>query len=262
MRFGMLRGPQILRAPENDLGSDPDDLDDELSLDEPTDDDDPEPEDEDDLDPDQDTEDDVDDDDPPARQSRGESRQAKLARERNELKERLDRQERELADLRAAQRPQTAGPVETPQQRQERLANMEPWERTEYLRQESEQAIAQRLANIEFQTQDSRDQLAYDALAARHPVADKLRKDVDAKLADLRKGGFNAPRKLILEQILGERQLSNAGRATNRAKKAADANRDRQGARPPAGRGDAEVGDRRQSSSQAARNKRVEGYQL
>lgn len=257
MRFGMSHGPHIFRAPENDQGSDPgDDLDEDFSLD-PPDDDEPEPDDDqDDLDTDLDDADaDADDDEPPARQSRGESRQARLARERNELRERLDRQERELAELRASQRPQT--PAETPEQRQQRLANMEPWERTEYLRQESERSLSQRLQQIEFQSQDSRDQLSYDSLAARHPVADKLRDKVEAKLADLRKGGFNAPRRLILEQILGEQQLSNAGRATNRAKKAADGNRDRQAARAPSGRGDAEAGDRRASSTSAAREKRL-----
>lgn len=262
MRFWMASGPSITRAPENDDGA-IDDLDEEdFSLDPPEDDlEDDEPP-EDDLDEDLDDDEAGDEDEPPARQpSRGESRQAKLARENKEIRERTERLERELAEVRGQR--QQAQTAETPEQRTARLANMEPWERTEYLRQEGEQRIQNELARIRFESQDNADKVAFDALAARSPVAAKLKDEVEKRLREMRATNMTAPRETILKYLIGERALGNAGRATGKARKAAAANRERQAARPAAnGRGDAEAGDRRTNSTTAARQKRLESYNL
>lgn len=263
MRFWMASGPSISRAPEDDNGS-VDDLDEDFSLDLPEDDlEDDEPPEDDELDDDAGETDDLDEDaePPPRAQSRGESRQAKLARENKEIRERTERLERELAEVRGQR--QRAEPTETPEQRQTRLANMEPWERTEYLRQESDQAMRAELARIRFESQDNADKVAFDALAARSPVAGKLKDDVEARLREMRATGMTAPRETILKYLIGERALGNAGRATGKARKAAAANRERQTARPAAtGRGDAGAGDRRANNSTTARNKRLESYNL
>ncbi len=253
----MIRGPMIFRAPENDQGSEPDDLDDDISLDE-LDEDEADP-DEDEVDPDADAGG-GDPDDSPQRQSRGENRvaaatrvAAEAKREAAELRARLDASERRAAEA-------TQQPRETQDQINARLAAMEPWERTEYLRQQDAKATQAALQQMRFESQDASDRASYEALCARKPVAAKLRDEVESRLADMRKTGTTAPRETVLRWVIGDRALANEGRATGKARTTAAANRDRQSARPTNGRGNA-AGDRRSTGS-SARDKRVEDYQL
>lgn len=256
----MLSGPMILRAPETDEGPDADlDLDEDFSLDEQDDQDDP-GEDDQDEDLDDAEGDDQDEDEAPPPKSRGENRVAAATRIAKEAKDRADRLEREMADLRAAARPQTA-PQETAEARQQRLANMEPWERSEFLRVEGEQRINNTLARIEFETKDTADKASYDALAARKPVAAKLRNEVEARLADMRKSGTTAPRETVLRWVIGDRALANEGKATGKARKSAAGRQERQAARPANGRGDT-VSEGRRNGSTSARDKRLDTYQL
>jgi hypothetical protein len=200
MLIRMNQGPQILRAPEDDRGAD--DLDEDLSLDPPDDDEDDDQHD--DLQDDDADEDDLDgldegdedgEDEPPQRQpSRSENRVAKATRDAKEAKERSDRLEREMADLRASIRPQTSQPQETPEQRRDRLALMEPVERMEYLLNESRQETQRTLQRMEFENADRADQLAYEGLCQKAPVAAKLKDEVEKRLADMRKAGTTAPR--------------------------------------------------------------------
>ena len=254
--FGMLAGPHIHRAPENDEGSDPDDLDEDFSLDEPED----EPDDEPDEDADLEEVDDQDADEEPApKRSRGENRVAAATRTANEAKERADRLEREMADLRANLRPQT--PQETPEQRQQRLQNMDPLDRLELQQRETDQRTNAMLQRIEFEAKDNSDRLSYDSLCQRQPAAAKLKEEVEKRLADMRKTGMTAPRETVLKYLIGERALANGGRASSRAKKGADQQRQRQEARPGGGRGDV-AAEGRTNSSATARAKRMDSYQL
>jgi hypothetical protein len=245
-----------LFAPENDEGAEFDDIDD------PIEDDEPEP-DEDQDEPDEDEPEEIDDQDdppaPPARQaSRGDSRVREATRIAAEAKAEAAALKREVEALQAQR---NAPPRESQEQINARLAQMEPWERTEFLRQQDTAAMNARLQQMEFNSQDSADRTAYEALAAREPIAAKLRDDVEAVLADLRKNGMTAPRLTILEREIGRRALANKTRATTRAKKSADVNRDRQASRPSNGRGDSVSTDAR-SGSTAARNKRLENMQI
>jgi hypothetical protein len=268
MLIRMNQGPQILRAPEDDRGAD--DLDEDLSLDPPDDDEDDDQHD--DLQDDDADEDDLDgldegdedgEDEPPQRQpSRSENRVAKATRDAKEAKERSDRLEREMADLRASIRPQTSQPQETPEQRRDRLALMEPVERMEYLLNESRQETQRTLQRMEFENADRADQLAYEGLCQKAPVAAKLKDEVEKRLADMRKAGTTAPRETVLRWVIGDRALKNAGKATSRARNTADRNRDRQTARPPAGgRGDAPSEGRNKNGS-SSRDKRLENMNI
>lgn len=245
-----------LFATENDEGAEFDDIDD------PIDESDEEPEDEAEDEPDEGEPEGEDPDDPPASVARQPSRASRDVQEAKrvaaEAKTEADALRRELADFRARQ---NARPQESQEQINARLAQMEPWERTEYLRQQDAAAMNARLQQMEFDSRDSADRTAYEALAAREPIAAKLRDDVEAVLADLRKNGMTAPRLTILEREIGRRALANKGRATGKAKKTADVNRDRQVARPSSGRGDTVSTDAR-SGSVAARNKRLENLQI
>lgn len=261
MRFGMLRGPQILRAPENDQGSEPDDeFEEDLSLDE-----DDEADDEDDQTDDESDEDldDADDEgeEPPERPTRGQGRVAKATRENADLKRTNADLERRLADLERA-RSAPPAPVETPEQRTARFAAMEPWERTEALRQEDAQRTASTLQRIEFESRDNADRLAFETLASRNKTAAKLKDEVEKRLKDMRSNNMTAPRETILKYLIGERMLANGARAEGKARKSAAANRDQQRARPSSGRADAPADDRRTSNAKTSRNKRVESYQL
>ncbi len=241
-----------LRAPEDDTGSDYDDPIDEVDEVEE------EPEDqEDEADPE------VDDyaDDPesePVRPSRAESRISRLANETRQANERAERLEREMAAIRSSQ---NQPPRETPQQIQERLNMMEPWERTEYLRQQDRNEFQSALQRIEFNAQDSADRTAYEAMAARTPIAAKLKADVEARLADMRKNNMTAPRETILKYLIGERALSNTTRSTTKARKAADGRQAQNAARPVNGRGDAVETGRRGNDAQA-RRKRLDNVKI
>lgn len=202
---------------------------------------------------------------PPLAASRGDRRvqsatrtAAEAKREAAEAKQRADALERQLAEIR--QQRQT--PQESPEQIQARLAQMEPWERTEYLRQQDRAAMDRELAQMKFNQSDAMDKLAYEALKQRAPIAGKLEADVEKRLADMRASGTTAPRETVLRWVIGDRALANANRATSRAQKAAAGNRQRETARPTNARGDQTVSDQRGGSAAAARAKRLESYQL
>lgn len=245
-----------LRAPEDDTGSEYDDPIDEVDeveeeLEDPEDE--VEPPEEDDYGEREDRYQEPE----PVKPSRAESRVREATRIAAEAKARTEALERELA----AMRQQSTTPRETPQQLQERLSMMEPWERTEYLRQQDRNEFQTALQRIEFNAQDSADKTAYEAMAARTPIAAKLKADVEARLADMRKNNMTAPRETILKYLIGERALANTTRSTTKARKAADGRQAQHAARPGNGRGDAVETGRRGNDAQA-RRKRLENMNI
>lgn len=255
-----LLGRTAFYAPEDDRGAaeEPDlDLDQE---DDPPEDD---PEDEDAEEPDEDQDDEAsgEGDDPPPKKSREEGRVATLARETKEAKAQTAKLENEMAALRL-QVQQNQAPRETQDQFNARIAQMEPWERTEYLRQLDSQATNAKLTKIEFDAWDRGDKLSYDALANREPIAAKLKDDVEKLVLERRAAGQNVDRETVLKFLIGERALANKGRATGKAQRTATANRDRQTARPGNGRADAQTGDRRGGNDAAARAKRLADIEI
>lgn len=243
----LMGSARAVYAPENDEGAD---FEDEIdTVDEFA-----EGDDSDEFDEDQDEaeevgEETVDDEPEPVRQpSRGERRVASATKIAAEAKANVAKLEAELNALKAERsRPQG----ETQQQRNARLSEMEPWERTEYLTNE-------RLNRIEFEGTDRLDRLDFKATMREDPVAAKMEAEVERRLSAMRANGFNATRDVIYTQVLGERARANKGRATGKAKRTADTNRDRQTARPSNSRGDATTTDTRRGDSAAARAKRLE----
>lgn len=184
--------------------------------------------------------------------SRGENRVATATRIAAEAKAEAKAAREELAALRAAQ---TRQPVESQTQRQERLSQMEPWERTEFLTNE-------RMAALEWNANERADKAAFQMLCMSDPVAAKLKDDVEARLNTMRASGQTVDRETLYTFMLGERAKANRGRATGRAQKAATANRERQTARPGNSRGDTAPSDQRAANTAAARNKRLENMNI
>ncbi len=167
--------------------------------------------------------------------------------------------ERELADLRRRLDDRERQAQETPQQRQMRLDAMDPYERQEFLSREREQRLEARIAQAEFRAEDRADKSAFDSLCARNPAAQKMAQQVEDRLAESRRNGVNIPRESILYFLLGQRAMANAPRANGRNQARAEANRQRQTARPTSGgRSDTRGEGRGAVSEREARRQRLE----
>jgi hypothetical protein len=242
----LMGSARAVYAPENDEGAD---FEDEIdTVDEFDEGDDPDEFEEPDEPDEPEDVDDVDEPEPVRQPTRGERRVASATKIAAEAKAKVAQLEADLAALRTERsRPQG----ESQAQRQARLAEMEPWERSEYLTNE-------RLARLEYEGNDRLDKLDFKATMREDPVAVKMEAEVERRLSAMRANGFNATRDVIYTQVLGERARANKGRATGKAQRTATANRERQQARPSNSRGDATTTETRRGDSAAARAKRLE----
>ena len=243
-RFALTRGAMIHRAPEDDTGSDYDELPEEADeVDE-------EPEDQ------EETEepDEVYDEDDPEPEPERPARKSFAQRVEEVAERKIAERLKDIQPPAAQPAPQ---PRETPDQFRERIANMDQVQFAEYMLAQQNQTLQQ----IQFQAQDSADKTAYEAMASSRPIAAKLKDEVEARLADMRKNNLTAPRETILKYLIGERALANTTRATTRATKAAASRKDTNAARPANGRGDAVETGRRGNDAQA-RAKRLSNLNI
>lgn len=237
---------RILRAPENDEGFDYEEADDQ-EIEDVEDDglDEPEVEDVEDVEVEndgrQESREEVE-----RPKSRGENRVAEATRVAAEAKRRAEEAERRLAAIEQAQQQNLTR--ESAAQREQRLAMMDPDQRTQYLLQEQAQHFEARLNAIQFTAQDSADRTAFEALCARNPIAAKHSEKVEAELAKLRATGQTAPRATVLRYVIGDSALLATPRARTKAAQTAAGNRARQSARPASGRSDVSASDRRNTS--------------
>lgn len=226
---------RIALAPEDDQGHEFDDIPEGLDPDDADD----------DLDPDLDPDDDEDLDpqggeggDPEPRQSRGQSRQARLAQERAAEKARADRLEAELAEIRRQVTAPPPAAVETPQQRQARLAAMEPEDRVNYLREEDTRRLEAQLHQSSFRMEDQLDKMAFEQKVSTNPAFKAVAADVEKELASMRANNTTAPRETIATFLIGKRALEGAGRAAGKQRKQAAEGFERNRARPGGARSD------------------------
>lgn len=218
------------------------------------------PEDEDDEPPVEDDDDEPPEDDEPRARSRGESRAAKLARERNELRETNARLERELNARAAPVSP--PAPQETQEQFQQRLNAMEPGDRALYLQQLQANHTNAEIAGMKFMLADQTDKVTFDSFANSNKAAKGLSAKVEQRLVEYRKQGVNIPRMDVLKHLLGERALEQGTRSRTRAERGAAERRERQSARPAGGRSDAPREDRGTEKGKAARDRRLENMKI
>lgn len=158
----------------------------------------------------------------PVKPTRGETRQQKLANELREERERRIRAEA-LAEERSRTKPAVSASAEdAARQRAEKLALMEPEEKRAFLLQEKIDKMEQDQILTKLQMQDGMDKSAYDAKATLNPIYAKHAAKVEEKLAEMRRGGMNAPRETVLRYLIGEEALSStAKKKPASAKKAA-----------------------------------------
>jgi len=260
----MLLGSTANRAPDNDQGAEFDDVDDGLDegdegeegdgdIDDPDEDD------------DQGDADDGDADGQPAprQQTRGQTRFQRLTEERKAEKERADRLEREMADIRrtVSQGPQRS-PEELRAERERRLAGMTAEQRLEFLINENAQATERRLNQVAFDTWDANDKAGFAAMAASSPALAAIKTEVEQRLTELRASGQNASRETVAKYLLGEKALNKVGRARTAGRKREQEGRDQHTARPVNGRGDGAPGNQRRTNEREARRKRLEGMSI
>ena len=260
--------PRIFLAPENDQGAD---FDDPIEEGFDPDQEGPEEGDDEEFDPDRGGEEPTGEDEgeedgrSEAPLSRPVREPSRASRRVQEAIRRAKSAEDELARIRGEQsssqtREQQARAAA---EERERLANMDPEQRLEYRIQKQAEQHRADMAQMQFTMQDSADRTAFDGYCARTPVAQKLRDEVEDRLAELRRGGTTAPRETVLRWVIGDRALTNAGRAKGKATKRADANRANQTTRPGSGRGDAAGEGRRSGAdSREARERRLDGVKL
>lgn len=248
-------------APENDAGADYDDealgpdevgeddeFDDEAG-DEPDDEDEPEDEPE---------------DAPQARQpTRGENRVARATREAKEAKDRAAALAAEVEALKRERQNPTVSPQEQARQRDAHLATLTAEQKVDFLLRENAARTEHQLNEIRFQTWDAGDKSSFQTLAAKNPALAGLEDEVEARLAELRAQGSNAPRENIAKFLLGERALARAPRARGKGARAEAAGREQNQASPNRARGDAAANRSRTGGNDlASLEKRLAGRMI
>lgn len=253
-----LLGSAAVLAPETDDGAEFDDLiDDGGQDDDPGDDDDDQDDDVDDPEGEQD--DDV--DDPPARRepSRGQRRFQALTAERDRERQERERLQRELED---ARRGPAISPEQMQAERERRLAAMTPEARADFLLREQNQQLNQRLNQVEFNAWDSADLTRFEAMCASNPAASRLKDEVETALKEYRRQGQNVSRETVLKFLIGEKALARQPKAKTRGQRTEAEGRNREGARPANGRGDATRDGNRSTGTKQALRKRLEGVKI
>lgn len=240
-----------VEIPEADIEG-PDDLDDEVEIDD-TGDEELEPDGGEDL-ADDDGQDEVDE---PRRPSRREARIQTLAEETRAARERADRLEAEIHEIRQREYSRSRS-EETEAQRAERLALMTPEERSEYRLAEAMELNRRQLAEMQFRMEDQSDKRTFDAQATIDPLYAKWAPTVEAELQKLRMQGQNIDRERLFQYLVGKSVLEARRSKSGAARKGQESIRRQQA---PAGRSRADTpAQRRQVADSPA--KRLEGVQI
>lgn len=174
----------------------------------------------------------------PAKPSRGQARFQKLANDAKAARERAEKAEREIEELRRAQwqRDQQI----TEQQERERLALMTPDERADYRITQMERRNAEQLRAHQLQTAMHMDKAAFDAKATVHPIYARYKDEVEARFQDQLRKGAPVEREIILKNLLGERALDGALNGAGKAKAAGRKRIEAQKVAPGSSKGDAQ----------------------
>jgi len=135
---------------------------------------------------------------------------------------------RELQALLSGQQRQSSEAQE-----QQRLAQMEPWERAEYIARQTEQRTLGVVARLERSIADQGDKAAFASLCATKPAVAKVSAEVEKLHAEqIRNGGTPPPREVIAAYIIGQQVLNGASKARTSQARTAAANVSRERAAP------------------------------
>lgn len=137
-------------------------------------------------------------------------------RKANEAQTRLD------AFL-AAQGQRQPDPIALARQQQEeaeRVALMSPAEQAQYYVQQSQRQMVGQMAQMQRQTQDQLDRIAFQNLQATNPVAKRFAAEVEKTVAEEARKGSMLPREVALAYVIGKHVLENGGKAAGKQRAA------------------------------------------
>jgi hypothetical protein len=171
---------------------------------------------------------------------------------------------RELDDLKRRQgSPQPVSAAEQArmaEERRQRLALMDPDQRTDFLLAEQQQQFSGAIRQTQLQGADMADQSKFDRMCDRKPHFDAIRDEVETLLAQSRQNGQNPTRESLAYYLIGKRADERAARARGKQTRRADVQRQRQTVQPRGGRGSDVAAPGRDNGSRNALQKRIDGY--
>lgn len=167
--------------------------------------------------------------------SRGNARIQRLASERDTYAQEAaaaraeaEASRRELQNLLSGQNRQASEAQE-----QQRLAQMEPWDRAEYIARQTQQQTQGVVARLERSIADQGDRASFAAICAAKPAVAKVSVEVEKLYSDqIKAGGIPPPREVIAAFVIGQAILDGAGKARSTQARAAAANVARERAAP------------------------------
>jgi hypothetical protein len=194
----------------------------------------------------------------PRRPSRAQSRIQTLTNTLKEEKAERQRIDRELADLRAAERQrQQATQQESPEAKATRRALMDPMEVMREDLRESEQRTQHLLRQQAQATQETQDKLLYNSILRDAPHLKKYDAEVEKIRTEQQAQGVFVPREVLLDLAIGRAARAAATKAAPKAKAAGAARVAAQQSRPAAARGDAATQRGKQGDSAEKRLENV-----
>ena len=195
----------------------------------------------------------------PARKpSRAQSRIQTLNTAAREAKDRADKFERELQELRAEQRQRAqAAQQESPTEKAARRALMSDVEIMREDMQESEKRTAALLQQHAIQTQETNDKLSYNSILRDAPHLKKYEGDVEKLRQEQQARGVFVPREVLLDLAIGRAARAAATKAAPKAQKQGQARIAAQQSRPAPAKGDTATARGKQGDSPEKRLENV-----
>ena len=187
--------------------------------------------------------------------SRAAARIEALDRERREAAQRAEAAERRLQELLASQQSQSRAQTEA--QERQRLEQMLPDERAEYIARQTADRTTRELAALRQEMADPSDRATFQAAQARDPRLAKVAAEVESTLAGLRAQGTTLPRTELAAYLLGKKILEKGAAAGTRQRSQAATRVARETARPVSGGGAAAPGRAASKDERAARLARL-----
>lgn len=190
-----------------------------------------------------------------SRPSRAQARVEAAVREAREARERAEALEAQIRNLTNNQTR-----VSDEQAEAQRLAQMDPFERAEYLAQRAERNTGTAIQQLRQEMADNTDKASFAALCASNPALAKVKDEVERTLSDSRRNGVTLPREVLAAYLIGQKVLAKAPAARTTAGKRAAERVSRERARPAGGGSDVTGGRTRDET--AARRERLENASI
>lgn len=173
------------------------------------------------------------------------------------LRSRLQETERRLNELATGRPPAQQQRMETPQEREARLALLDPFDRMQTELRETQELMLAQNRQTAFQLADQTDKATFDALAQSDPLYKKWAPRVETELQNLRRNNQNVSRKDLLYYLVGKQALEGRNSSGARQQRRAAQQRvNNQRTRPANGRSDAGTRQQAQGRNDAERRER------